>query len=165
VEWERILVAVLAGLTPVLPQLIGIAALVIVLGCPMPGRGPRMFQAQDPWRLFKYEARRVVMSRAGNRCEGSAFLAWGRCSEVAAEADHVYPWTRGGPTTMRNGQALCRGHNRRKAAMRPPWWYLLALEHRRRSYFPSGTDVRVTASMSAAEREAHTNALQRKPTP
>jgi hypothetical protein len=39
--------------------------------------------------------------------------------------------------------------------MKPPWWYVLALEHRRRSYFPPGNDVRVSAAMSAAELAAH----------
>ena len=43
-------------------------AAVLVLSCPMPGRGPRLFQRADPWRLFKFEARRLVMPRAGHRC-------------------------------------------------------------------------------------------------
>ena len=157
-DWARVVAALFAGLLPVLPTLLGIGAFLVVIGCPMPGRGPRLFQRQDPWRRFKYESRRVVMSRAGNRCEGAAFLVWGRCAEPAIEADHVYPWSRGGPTTLSNGQALCRGHNRRKGAWKPPWWYLLSLEHRRRSYFPPGTEVRVTASMSAADRDARATA-------
>jgi HNH endonuclease len=150
-DWGRLIPAIVAGLAPVLPQLLAVLAVVLVLRCPMPGRGPRLFQRADPWRLFKYETRRLVMSRAGNRCEGAVFLAWGRCRETATEADHVYPWSRGGPTSPRNGQALCSGHNRHKAAMQPPWWYLLSLENRRRSYFPPGEDVRVSAAMSVAE--------------
>lgn len=164
-EWGRLLPTLFAGIAPVLPTLIGIAAVLIVLGCPVPGRGPRLFQRQDPWRRFKYEARRVVMSRAGDRCEGSVFLAWGRCAEAAVEADHVYPWSGGGPTTVSNGQALCRGHNRRKGAWKPPWWYVLSLEHRRRSYFPPATDVRVTAAISAAELAAHVRPGARKSIP
>jgi len=33
----------------------------------------------------------------------------------------------------------------------PPWWYVLALEKRRRAYFPDGADVRVSAVMNKAE--------------
>ena len=84
-DWGKLLAAVFAGLAPVLPQLIGGAAFLLVLVSPMPGRGPRAFQRPDPWRRFKYEARRVVMSRAGHRCEGAVFLAWGRCSEAATD--------------------------------------------------------------------------------
>ena len=161
-DWARVLAAVFAGLAPVLPTFLGITAFLFVIGCPMPGRGPRLFQRQDPWRRFKYEARRVVMSRAGNRCEGAVFLAWGRCAEPAIEADHVYPWSRSGPTTVSNGQALCRGHNRHKAAWKPAWWYLISLEHRRRSYFPPATDVRVMASMSTADLEARATSARSK---
>ena len=32
-----------------------------------------------------------------------------------------YPWSRGGPTVLSNGQALCREHNRSKSNLRPPW--------------------------------------------
>lgn len=153
-DWAKFLSALLTGLIPVLPQFALMAAIVIVISATLPGRGPRLFQRQDPWRRFKYGSRDEVMIRAGHRCEGAVFLAWGRCSEPATEADHVYPWVRGGPTVPSNGQALCRGHNKHKGAMRPPWWYLLTLEHRRRSYFPPGTDVRVSATLSDADREA-----------
>ena len=47
-----------------------------------------------------------------------------------------------------NGQALCKAHNRSKGASTPPWWYVLGLERRRRSYFPVDADVRVLAVMS-----------------
>lgn len=154
--WERILWAFVAGIGPVLPQLNLIFVAVLVLTCPIPGRGPRLRQRLDPWRLFKGEARRTVMDRAGDRCEGAVFFGWGRCTDAATEVDHVYPWSRGGPTMPGNGQALCRGHNRRKAAMRPPWWYVLSLEHRRRSYFPSDADVRVSGKASAGELAQHT---------
>lgn len=159
--WERVITAFFAGLAPVLPQLSLVVLAVLVLTFRIPGRGPRFFQRADPWRRFKGEPRRAVMDRAGGRCEGAIFLAWGRCSERATEVDHVYPHSRGGPTTLANGQALCRSHNRRKGAMRPPWWYLLSLERRRRAYFPSGTDVRVTATITDAELTEHANALSR----
>jgi hypothetical protein len=161
--WEQMLAA-FAGIAPVLPQLSLILLTVLVLTCPIPGRGPRLLQRQDPWRLFKGEARRTVMARAGGRCEGSIFLAWGRCGDDASDADHVYPWSRSGPTIPSNGQALCRGHNRNKAAMRPPWWYVLTLERRRRKYFPSDIEVRVNARISTADLVQHTTTPKRQVT-
>ena len=82
---------------------------------------------------------------------------------MATEVDHVYPHAKGGPTVPSNGQALCSAHNRRKGAMRPPWWYLLGLERRRRSYFPEGADVRVSAVASAEDLAAHATKLTRRP--
>lgn len=153
-DWWVFVSTVLGGFVPVLPHFAGIIAFLVVVRAPVPGRGPRRSQERDPWRGFKYESRRVVMERAGNRCEGAVFLAWGRCGETAVEADHVYPWSRRGATIVSNGQALCRGHNRNKGATTPPWWYLLSLERRRRSYFPPGADVRVRASMTDDDQAA-----------
>lgn len=120
---------------------------------PMLRRGPNSSQ-RDPWRGFKFAPRATVLQRAGGRCEGAVALVWGRCSDPATEVDHIVPWSRGGPTVISNGQALCRQHNRRKGNMTPPWWYVLGLEWRRRSYFPAEQDVRVLAVMDADERAA-----------
>ena len=155
-DWASILTAVLKGLIPFLPHYVAIFAIVFFVAGPLPGRGPRFLQRQDEWRRFKHDARRIVMSRAGHRCEAPVFLVWGRCQEEATEADHVYPHSRGGPTLPSNGQALCRGHNRSKAALRPPWWYVLGLEHRRRAYFPEGADRRIRARLTSADRTART---------
>lgn len=144
------------GLRPLLPVLVPLGVLVILLTCPLPGRGPQLLQRRDPWRGFRFAVRRSVMDRAGNRCEGPVFLAWGRCSSPATEVDHIYPWSRGGPTIVSNGQALCREHNRRKSNLRPPWWYVLSLERRRAKYCSKGSDVRVLARMSASEKAART---------
>jgi hypothetical protein len=161
-QWDKFLASLLTGLLPVLPQFILIAAAMVVIACPLPGRGPRLFQRHDPWRRFKHVSRDVVMSRAGHRCEGATFLVWGRCTEDAVEADHVYPHSRRGPTVLSNGQALCRGHNKHKGSWSPAWWYLLSLEHRRRSYFPAGADVRVFATMTDTEIQARATALKKK---
>jgi hypothetical protein len=59
--WERVLGTFVAGILPMLPQLSLIFLAVLALTCPIPGRGPRLFQRLDPWRLFKGEARRAVM--------------------------------------------------------------------------------------------------------
>lgn len=70
----------------------------------------------------------------------------------------MFPWSRGGPTVVSNGQALCVAHNRSKGAMNPPWWYVLSLEHRRRGYFPEGADVRVFAVMGVEDTAARASA-------
>ena len=140
-------------LKPNLWWIISVAIAIIVLTRPMPGRGPKSSRL-DIWRSFKFEVRDVVMKRAGHRCEAPEFIIWGRCSADATEADHVFPWSRGGPTVVSNGQALCTHHNRSKGSINPPWWYILGLERRRRDYFPVGADVRVFAVMNAQEQAA-----------
>lgn len=144
--------ALLSGVRPLLPLFAVLLAVAVVLGAPLPRRGPGWFARRDPWRGFKYEARRIVLSRAGGRCEAAAFIAWGRCRQIADQVDHVYPWSKGGATIVSNGQALCAHHNRSKASRTPPWWYVLSLERRRRCYFPESADVRVRGSMTEADR-------------
>lgn len=150
-------VGIAAGLGPNLGWFIPVAVLLVVARFPMLGRGPNSSH-RDVWRGFQYRARRAVFARAGDRCEGAGFLAWGRCAAAAVEADHVFPWSRGGPTVVSNGQALCAAHNRSKGAMTPPWWYVLSLERRRLGYFPQGADVRVFAVLSAADATARASA-------
>lgn len=128
------------------PLLIAIA----ILRFPMLGRGPDSSH-RDPWRVFKFAGRSAVMERANYRCESPLFFAWGRCRSAATEADHVMPWSKGGPTVFSNGQALCRMHNRAKGARVPAWWYVLGLERRRRNYVPAGTPVDVLAVMDLEE--------------
>lgn len=161
-DWTRAFTAAFTLIAPMLPQLIGIFAAVFGMVAPLPRRSPSFRQERDPWRRFQGESRHQIMARAGHRCEGAVFLAWGRCPEEAAEVDHVYPWSRYGPTTLGNGQALCNGHNRSKGAMRPPWWYVLSLERRRRSYFPPDADVRVLARVSNAELATHVTQAPRQ---
>lgn len=146
----EMLIGTWRGVEPIVPMLIALVAVLVLLRAPLPGRGPR--GRRDQWRSFKYSARRDVMDRAGGRCEAAMFIVWGRCSGAATDADHVYPWSRGGPTIVSNGQALCREHNTRKGALAPPWWYVLGLERRRRSYFPPGARARVSARMSDDDR-------------
>lgn len=157
---------VLGGLRPMLPLLVALAVIGIAVSFPMPGRGPSSSR-RDPWRRFKSAARRTVMERAGERCEAGVLFGLFRCNGAAAEVDHVFPHSKGGPTVVSNGQALCRDHNRRKGSMTPPWWYVLGLEKRRRGYYPEGVDVRVVAIMSGAERTAReawlANSGERKP--
>ena len=161
VDWLVVLSSFWAGMQPMLPYLVPLIIGLIVLTAPLPGRGPASHR-RDPWRTFKYDARRMVFARAGNRCEAAALVFFGRCSEAAADADHVYPWSRGGATVVSNAQALCRGHNRSKSNLKPPWWYVLLLERRRRDYFPAGADVKVCGRLTAADRQVREVRSQRR---
>jgi hypothetical protein len=153
---------VVEGIRPMLPWLVLAGVVLLVVACPLPGRGPGFFSRRDPWRGFRFEARKAVLARAGNRCEAALVLAWGRCAHPAQEADHVYPWSRGGATVVSNGQALCTSHNRAKSNLVPPWWYVMSLERRRRSYFPPGMDVSVSGAMGEPDRAARQEWVARK---
>ncbi len=98
---------------------------------------------RDPMRTFGRADKRAILARAGGRCEHHSPL-FGRCDQtLRLEADHVHPHSRGGWTTRANGQALCRRHNKAKAA-RVPWtWQLNRLAGRRATYFPLGMPTEV----------------------
>lgn len=113
--------------------LIGISLLRI-------GRARRQ-RWRDPVRLFTWAQKRVLIERAGGRCEHKPLL-WRRCPEPGSEADHVIPWSRGGPTQLFNGQLLCRRHNRSKSNAMPSAFYCWRLEHRRRRYAPTTSAFR-----------------------
>jgi HNH endonuclease len=99
----------------------------------------------DPLRRFSGVDRAALLSRAGARCERHGLL-FGRCKETEKlHADHVHPHSKGGSTTVANGQVLCARHNKQKAARIPFNWELRRLEKQRASYFPasdSGAVVR-----------------------
>ena len=62
-------------------------------------------------RRFNLTERVAIYLRAGGRCQ--------RCGQVLGRgwhADHVVPFTGGGPTTLSNGQALCPECNNKKGA-------------------------------------------------
>lgn len=67
-------------------------------------------------RQFTENERRTMYERQGGVCPMCA--AEGRTTPWAIEemhADHILPWSRGGHTTLDNGQMLCREHNLRKS--------------------------------------------------
>lgn len=89
---------------------------------------------RDPLRRFSHVQKQEILARAAHRCEYHGWLT-GRCTVTAGlEADHVVPWSRSGPTTVENGQALCRRHNRSKAATVPFGWQRRAIDRRRLRY-------------------------------
>ena len=98
---------------------------------------------RDQMRRFTGAERATVMRRAGGRCEFHG-LVGSRCRATERlQADHVHPWSRGGSTTIRNGQALCARHNKQKAARIPFEWEMRRLAKRRAGYFPAGEPAEV----------------------
>ena len=92
----------------------------------------------DPLRRFTGVDRASIFSRAGARCERHSLL-FGRCKETEKlHADHVHPHSKGGSTTVANGQVLCSRHNKQKAARIPFNWELRRLAKQRASYLPAG---------------------------
>lgn len=65
---------------------------------------------RDPKRYFSSEERIVLLKRAKSKCKicGKHLTFRTMCG------DHVYPWKLGGPTTLKNGQALCKKCNKLK---------------------------------------------------
>ncbi len=62
-------------------------------------------------RAFTPRQKRVLRLLAGNLCQ--------KCGTVLAagfHADHVHAHSRGGPTILDNGQALCATCNQKKGA-------------------------------------------------
>lgn len=93
---------------------------------------------RDPIRRFSRQDKAEILRRAGGRCEHHGLIV-GRCEQTTSlEADHIIPWSRSGPTSIGNGQALCRRHNRDKRASIPTRWQLRAIARRRATYFPAG---------------------------
>jgi hypothetical protein len=135
---------------PWLVTLLVVIALVKAVGtvrAVVHGRHPR-----DPVRRFSRADRRVVLDRAGHRCEHHSLLD-GRCRATEQlQADHVHPYSQGGVTAVENAQALCRRHNKQKSA-RVPWvWELRQLARRRAAYFPPGVPTAVVRRPRARPR-------------
>ena len=123
-----------------LPLFAHAGGLRVFVACPLPGRGPRLFQRRDPWRGFKFAARRTVMDRA----DGGKVLGFWRGDDAEPMQSRLtaYRWSRSGPTVSSNNQALYCAHNQRKSNLRPPWWYVLSLDRGRAGYMNSATDAR-----------------------
>ena len=104
---------------------------------------PLTAAGRDPMRRYAGTDRVTVLYRAGARCEHDGLLS-GRCGETEdLQADHIHPHSKGGSTTVGNGQALCSRHNKQKAARIPFNWELRRLEKRRAAYSPPGISLTV----------------------
>jgi hypothetical protein len=62
---------------------------------------------KDPSRSFSDEQRLAIYRRNEGRCQVCGIV----CEDSAFHADHVVPHSRGGRTTVENGQVLCPEHN------------------------------------------------------
>lgn len=97
----------------------------------------------DPTRLYTPAQRAIITNRAGGRCEAFTFFGR-RCREVdGLAADHIWPHTLGGWTSIDNAQALCTYHNSSKGGRAPTRAYIRRLQRRRRRYFPPDADPKV----------------------
>lgn len=95
----------------------------------------------DPQRAFTASQRTEGFERAGGRCE---MTSWGlfRCSGPAEHADHHYPWSKGGASSLENLVAACQHHNLAKGARLPSRLATRRITRRRRGYFPAGVPTR-----------------------
>ena len=119
---------------------------------------------KDAVRRFSQADRQVIFNRAGDRCEHH-FPIVGRCrTTTGLEADHVHPHSRGGWTSISNGQALCQRHNREKSA-RVPWnRQLNNLAIRRATYFLPGHEPVVVRHRPPAAVATKTTASRKRRT-
>jgi 5-methylcytosine-specific restriction endonuclease McrA len=92
--------------------------------------------------MFTQAQRTVIFNRCGNRCESKRWF-WSRCRSKPTHADHIYPWSKGGATSLANAQGLCARHNLMKSNHIPSDLYLRSLERRRKAYFPNGMPTAV----------------------
>lgn len=121
---------------------IGVGAVIFVLVVSRYASGSGQVQ-KDSQRAFTSSQRTAAFARAGNQCEH--FGVFGRrCTASPSHADHVYPHSKGGATTLSNCQALCARHNLAKSNHVPSRLHVTRLERRRASYFPPGTPVDVS---------------------
>ncbi|MFE6966691.1 HNH endonuclease [Agromyces sp. NPDC057679] len=98
---------------------------------------------QDSRRRFTDAQRREGTRRAGDgRCEHKLPM-WLRCRRTGTHADHIYPHSKGGQTTLSNLQMLCPTHNLAKSNKIPSALYVWRLERRRTRYFPAGVSPKV----------------------
>lgn len=111
-----------------------VLALWVVLGL-ITALRDRHGALRDPQRLFTPDQRAAMLVLAGGRCEHKPML-WRRCPQTGSHADHIYPWSHGGVTELRNGQLLCGFHNLSKGGRVPTRLYRWRLSRRRAGYYP-----------------------------
>ncbi|QNE18100.1 HNH endonuclease [Kribbella qitaiheensis] len=88
---------------------------------------------RDPMRFYSWPEKQLLIRQANGRCEHKPPF-WRRCPAQGTQADHVVPWSRGGPTELWNGQLLCHRHNKRKSNRVPGPLYRWRLQRRRAKY-------------------------------
>lgn len=90
---------------------------------------------KDPQRMFSKAQRDEGSRLAAGRCEMEGLLLFTRCHRPGAHADHWFPHTLGGASTMQNLVHACAPCNLSKGARVPTFWETTRLEWRRRRYY------------------------------
>jgi Protein of unknown function DUF262/HNH endonuclease len=71
-------------------------------------------ELKDDQRLFTYEQRLAIYRRDGAVCKVALKCDGGKCEWENWAADHIKPWSKGGKTTVENGQVSCIACNSAK---------------------------------------------------
>lgn len=118
---------------------------------------------RDPQRIFTPAQRKQAVARCGDQCEFKAPFGR-RCAGKPSQMDHIYPWSKGGATSMANLQGLCQPHNGRKSDWVPTRFYIWRLERRRLRYFPPNEPVKVIWRIGATPPPRRLPPLGPRPT-
>ena len=71
-------------------------------------------ETKDNKRLFSHEQRLAIFRRDKSHCKLCRKCKGVKCEWDAWEADHIIPWSKGGKTTVENGQVACSACNSTK---------------------------------------------------
>ncbi len=69
-------------------------------------------------REYPEEMGNAVILLKGSKCIASD------CSKQADTLDHMYPWSKGGYTSVNNLFPMCEEHNKAKNAKNPEYWLI-----------------------------------------
>jgi len=69
---------------------------------------------KDNIRIFSEEQRVTIFRKDGGICKVKKMCSGIKCEWDAWEADHIVPWSRGGKTSVENGQVACSACNASK---------------------------------------------------
>jgi len=135
-------VITVAGRHPGAPVAVGIAVAcwAIIQAVRTAGRAGA---ARDPVRMYTAAQRRDGFDRCQGRCERDGALPWTRCRRRAEHADHWYPWSKGGETSMGNLVGSCAWHNLSKSGSWPTGGETRRIARRRKRYWTGPEEERV----------------------
>ncbi len=74
-------------------------------------------QLKDDQRLFTHDQRMAIFRRDKGICQVRIKCAGVECAWDSWEADHRHPWSKGGKTTVENGQVACLACNASKGGI------------------------------------------------
>lgn len=72
-------------------------------------------EQKDDQRIFSAEQRLAIYRRDKGCCQIKIHCAGEKCDWDNWQADHIIPWSRGGKTTVKNGQVACPACNASKS--------------------------------------------------